>query len=473
MKDVVERRLTSGLGPALTSWLVSLQMLHIGGSNGSRVPNSPTAVKVATLERSSPADMPSSTPDGSTIQADRQLAISNSSNSSVCCMPSLVAQSALSYDIRASARTAELRHQGMASSEASRSHFSTAAAQHNQMPAVAQLQTRYPNHVLQSMMAHAFEDVDSGRHQHDELDSPQALSGPPVHHRRPISQQDSILPAYRSFFPSADPSSMPLQPQLFNHFHLPPEQLLPPELLDQPRPRPAQPSQLASLAQRDQQYRSHTSQEPGQSSNFPTFPALSDPVHDVLLQMSSDMRQWPSPAGSSARQGPAFTAAQHHMEGLEITGAIKRDHASFTGPTSHSRQAKPQSRRALSFTHASASSDTPLGAAASTGGGSGGGRRGENGSQAASGSRPSSPGSHAATPPETDASLSDSDDGSGSDTAGAHTKRRKVVKGKRGDAWQCHSCWPKMLTQMRPSSGMCLEEWLPIGEVQSTVHVLQ
>lgn len=149
------------------------------------------------------------------------------------------------------------------------------------------------------------------------------------------------------------------------------------------------------------------------------------------------------------------------MEGLEITGAIKRDHASFTGPTSHSRQAKPQPRRALSFTQASASSDAPLAAAASIGGGSGGGRRGDNGSQAASGSRLSSPGSHAVTPPETDASLSDSDDASGSDTAGAHTKRRKVVKGKRGDMLgKVTPVGLALLIHMRLQAGMCLEEWL-------------
>ena len=400
--------------------------------------------------------MPSSTPDGSNVQADRHLAISNSSNSSACCMPSLAAQGAPSYDIKASARTAELRHHGMASSEATRSQFSSAAALHSQMPGMAQPQSRYPDHMVQSMMAQAFEDVDSGRHQHDDLERHQSFPGLPVHHRRPISQQDSILPAYRSFFPSADPSPMPLQPHHFPHFQLPPEQLLPPELLDRPHSHHAQLSQLAGhtqhtqqhrshTAQHAQQHRSHTAQEPGQSSSFSTFPALANPVQDVLLQMSSDMRQWPSPAGSSARQGPSFTAAQHHMEGLDITGAVKRDHSSFTGPTSHSRQPKPQPRRALSFTQASASSAAPLAAAAgaaaaaaSVGGGAG--RRGDNSGQTASGSRLSSPGSHAVTPPETDASLSDSDDASGSDTAGAHTKRRKVVKGKRGNPGSSPPC---------------------------------
>ena len=388
--------------------------------------------------------MLSSAPDGINVQADRHLAISNSSNSSACCMPSLAVQSAPSYDIKASARTAELRHHGMASSEATRSHLPLAAAHHSQMPGMAQPQSRYPDHLVQSMMAQAFEDVDSGHHQHDELGHHPPLPGLPVHHRRPISQQDSILPAYRSFFPSTDPSPMPLQAHHFPHFQLPPEQLLPPELLDWPHSHHAQLSQLAGHTQRAQhtqhaqQHRSHTAQEPGQSSSFSTFPALSNPVQDVLLQMSSDMRQWPSPAGSSARQGPSFTAAQHHMEGLEITGAVKRDHSSFTGPTSHSRQPKPQPRRALSFTQASTSSAAPLAsaaaaaaAAASIGGGAG--KRGDNSGQTASGSRLSSPGSHAVTPPETDASLSDSDDASGSDTAGAHTKRRKVVKGKRGD----------------------------------------
>ena len=384
--------------------------------------------------------MPSSTPDGTNVQADRHLAISNSSNSSACCMPSLTAQGAASYDIKASARTAELRHHGMASSEASRSQFSTAAANHSQMPGMAQLQSRYPTHAVQSIMAQAFEDVDSGRHQHDGMEPPQSLPGLPVHHRRPISQQDSILPAYRSFFPSADASPMPLQLQHFHHFQLPPEQLLPPELLDWPHSHQAQLSQLAGHAQRAQgaqQHGSHNSHEPGQSSSFSTLPAVSNPVQDALLQMSSDMRQWPSPAGSSARQGPSFSAAQHHMEGLELTGAVKRNHSSFTGPTSHSRQPKPQPRRALSFTQASASSAAPLAsaaaAAAATSIGGGAGRRGDNSGQTASGSRLPSPGSHAVTPPETDASLSDSDDASGSDTAGAHTKRRKIVKGKRGD----------------------------------------
>ena len=407
---------------------------------GSRVTQAPTVAKVAN-DQSLPADMPSSTPDGINVQADRHLAISNSSNSSACCMPSLAAQGAPSYDIKASARTAELRHHAMASSEATRSQFSTAAAHHSQIPGIAKLQSRYPDHVVQSMMAQVFEDVDSGRHQHDDLQQHQPLPGLPVHHRRPISQQDSILPAYRSFFPSSDPSPMPLQMHHFPHFQLPPEQLLPPELLDGPSPHHAQLSQLAGHAhhvQHAQQHHSHTAGEPGQSSSFSTFPALSNPVQDVLLQMSSDMRQWPSPAGSSARQGPSFTAAQHHMEGLDITGAIKRDHSSFTGPTSHSRQPKPQPRRALSFTQASASSAAPLAAAAAAAAatasiGGGPGRRGDNSGQTASGSRLSSPGSHAVTPPETDASLSDSDDASGSDTAGAHTKRRKVVKGKRGD----------------------------------------
>ena len=394
--------------------------------------------KVVTPNRSSPADVPTSTPDGINAQADRHLAISNSSNSSACCMPSLAAQGAPSYDIKASARTAELRHHGMASSEASRSQYSTAAAHHNQVPARIQLQSRYPDQVVQTMMAQAFEDVDSGRHQHDELAPPQPLSGLPAHHTRPIAQQDSILTQYRSFFPPADHSHMASQPQHFNTFPLLPEQLLPPELVDRPHPHHAHLSQLAHHAQ---QHLGHTSQEPVQS--FSSFPALSNPVNDALLQMSSDMRQWPSPAGSSARQGPSFAATQHHMEGLDLTG-LKRDHSSFSGPTSQSWQPKPQPRRALSFTQTSAASAASLAAAAAASTGGGAGRRGANSSQqAVSGSRLSRPGSHppshAVTPPETDASLSDSDDASGSDTGGAHTKRRKVAKGKRGDPALCHT----------------------------------
>ena len=139
--------------------------------------------------------------------------------------------------------------------------------------------------------------------------------------------------------------------------------------------------------------------------------------------MSSEMRQWPSPAGSSARQALSFAAAQHHMEGLDITG-LKRDHSSFSGPTSQARRSKPEPRRALSFTQGSVAV-----LAASAGGVAG--RRGANTSQAASGSRLSSPRSGAVSPPETDASLSDTDD-AGSDGA-AQKKRRKVAKGKRGD----------------------------------------
>lgn len=386
--------------------------------------------KAATTDHSSPADVPSSVPDGNHGQADGHLTISNSSNSSACCMPSLATQGGPSYDISASARIHEVRYHGMASSRASHTQHSTAAAHQNHVPAKSQLHSSLPDHVVQTMMAKAFEDVDSGRHQHDDLRPPHPPSGPSGNNRPPVHQQDSILPAYRVFFPPPDSSSIPSQLQQFNHFQLAPEQLLPPELLDRPRLPHAHPPPPADPAHRTQRHHSHPSQKPVQSS-FSSFPDLSDPVSDALQQMSSSMRQWPSPAGSSARQAPAFAAAQHHMEGLDITG-LKRDHSSFSGPTSQARKPKTEPRRALSFTQGSDASAAPLAAAAAASARGLAGRRGANTSQAGSGGRLSSPSSRAVSPPETDASLSDSDDASRSNRA-AHTKRRKVVQGKRGD----------------------------------------
>lgn len=411
---------------------------------GLRAAHSPTMAKEATTGGSS-------TPDGKIGQTDGHLTISNSSNSSACCMPSLATQGGPSYDIRASARTAEPRHHGMASSKTSRTQYSTAAAHHHQMTAQVQLPTRLPDHVVQTLMAKAFEDVDSGRHQHSGLELPQSLSGPSGNDRRPIHQQDSILPAYRAFFPSAEPSSIPSQPQHFNRFQHPLEHILPPELLDLPRPPHAQPAPLADPPHRAQRQHSHTSQEPVHSS-FSSFPAQNNPVSEALHQMSSQMRQWPSPAGSSARQAPSFAAAQHHMEGLDITG-LKRDHSSFSGPTSHARRSKPEPRRALSFTQGSAASAAALAAAAAASARGVAGRREGNSSQAASGSRLSSPRSRAVHPPETDASLSDSDDASGSNGA-AQTKRRKIGKGKRGAARRsgkivCRNCAATQTPQWR------------------------
>ena len=345
-------------------------------------------------------------------------------------MPSLAPQAGPSYDINASARTAEHRHHCLPPSDAHHPHYTTAAAPQSQLPGGAQLHSQLPDRMLRAMMASAFEDVDSGRHRLADGEPAHVLPGHFMHHRRRIAQQDSILPAYRAFFPPVDAPLMPSEQQQLNHFQLQQlQQLLPPELLDRPQHHRPQHTQHA---QHTQQQLDQEHQEPVQSS-FTSFPDVPHLAGDAPHQMPSDMQQWPSPAGSTARQARSFAAAQHDLEDLDITG-LKRDFSSFTDPASRVRQPQPAPRRALSFTQASpASAASPAAAAAASSAGASG-RRGGSMSHAASNSRLSSPGSHVVSPPDTDASLSDSDDASGSDSAGANTKRRKLVKGKRGAA---------------------------------------
>ena len=434
-KDVSERRLTLSLCEAI-NMRCRVQKLTDGNIHQLQASHSPVGASLAAHERSSQAERLSSLPEGLNTQPDRHLTISNSSNSSACCMPSLTPQAGPSYDINASARTAEQRHHGLPSSDAQHAQRATAAAQYNQMAGRMQGQNLFPSN---AMLATMFDDVDSGRHRPAESELPQVVAGHPVHHRRRLAQQDSILPAFRGYFPPVDAPVMPSeQQQQLHHFQLQQiEQLLPPELLDRPRMHQphSQHHQHAQQPQYARQHRSHEHQEPGHSSftSFSGHSLPSYPVDEGSLQMPSDMRQWPSPAGSSARQAPSFAAAQHHMEDLDITGS-KRDYSSFTDLPSQGRQPRPAPRRALSFTQpstASAAASAPAAAAASSAGPA---RRGGSTSQAASNSRLSSPSSQPVSPPDTDASLSDTDDASGSDSPGANTKRRKVVKGKRGDA---------------------------------------
>ena len=412
-----------------------------------RATQSPVNASLASADRSSPADKPGTNSDAANLQADRHLTISNSSNSSACCMPSLASQAGPSYDINASARTAEQRQHCLPPSEAHYPQHTTAATQQNHMPGVVQPHSRFPDSMVREMMASMFEDVDSGRHRPEDGEPAQLLPSHPIHHRRRIVQQDSILPAYRPFFPQVGPPLMqpeqqqlnhfqPEQQQLnrfqpeqqqLNHFQLQRfEQILPPELLDRPQLHHPQ------HAQHTQQQHGQDHQEPVQSS-FTSFPDVPPFADDAPRQMPSDMRQWPSPAGSTARQARSFAAAQHDLEDLDITG-LKRDFSSFTDPATRARQPQPAPRRALSFTQATPASAASSVAAAAASSAGAGGRRGGSMGQAASTSRLSTPGSHVVSPPDTDASLSDSDDASGSDSAGANTKRRKLIKGKRGAA---------------------------------------
>ncbi|KAA6425311.1 MAG: hypothetical protein FRX49_04804 [Trebouxia sp. A1-2] len=141
-----------------------------------------------------------------------------------------------------------------------------------------------------------------------------------------------------------------------------------------------------------------------------------------------------SPIIGEAHHTSGHAAASHQqikledLEGLDLSG-LKRDYSSFTGPASQPRQPKPAPRRALSFTQGSIGSAATTAAVGTTAG-----RRalgGASSSQAVSNSRMSTPASNVTSPPDTDVSLSDSDDLSGSDSGGLNIKRRRVVKGKR------------------------------------------
>ena len=352
---------------------------------------------------------------------------SSSSNSSACCMPGLSAQVAPSYDISASAQAAE---QLLQSHSPSQAHISQHSGQvpTNYMPANLQPRPALPSAAVQSILASVFDDVDSGRHQQAESESAQPSQNQFSHHRRGVMQQDSLPSAYRSFFPEETPSlqaqqQQQQQQQQLRHYQL--SQLLPPQLQDQ----------------------QHLQQLPGhqpQQMSFAGRSNIQQPVSRLSTQqMPSDMQQWPSPV--SRRAGPSSTLEARHSSGqaaashqqikledlqdLDLSG-LKRDFSSFTGPASQPRQPKPAPRRALSFTQGSIGSAATTAAVGATAG-----RRTQGGassSQAVSNSRMSTPASNMTSPPDTDASLSDSDEVSGSDSGGLNIKRRRVVKGKRG-----------------------------------------
>ena len=357
---------------------------------------------------------------------------SNSSNSSACCMPTIGAQAGPSYDINASARTAEQLLRNHSSPEANMAHYN-AAAQGSHMPAGLRFQGMLPSSVVQSLMASVFDDVDSGRHQQAESESAQHVPTQFPGHRRGPMQQDSLPSAYRSFFPADDLPSLQYQQQL-RQYQL--AQLLPPQLQER---------QLPQHAHQQHAYQQPSNQHQHQQQRM-GFSGLTNVQHQVnslaAHQMPSDMQQWPSPVSqraspSNAAQAPRsspHTAAHNQikLEDLDLSG-LKRDYSSFTGPTSQPRQPKPAPRRALSFTQgspASAASTAAIGASAAGRHTSGG----ASSSQAGSSSRLSTPGLNVTSPPDTDASLSDSDEVSGSDSGGVNIKRRRVVKGKRGEA---------------------------------------
>ncbi len=384
-------------------------------------------------EKDSPAAAEAA--DGpSTEAANCQMPVtfSSSSNSSACCMPGLSAQVAPSYDISASAQAAE---QLLQSHSPSQAHISQHSGQGptNYMPANLQPRPALPSSAVQSILASVFDDVDSGRHQQAESESAQPSQNQFSHHRRGVMQQDSLPSAYRSFFPEETPSlqaqqqQQQQQQQQLRHYQL--SQLLPPQL-------------------QDRQHQQHLQQLPGhqpQQMSFAGRSNIQQPVSRLSTQqMPSDMQQWPSPV--SRRAGPSSTVQARHSSGhaaashqqiklddlqdLDLSG-LKRDFSSFTGPASQPRQPKPAPRRALSFTQGSIGSAATTAAVGTTAG-----RRTQGGassSQAVSNSRMSTPASHVTSPPDTDASLSDSDELSGSDSGGLNIKRRRVVKGKRGE----------------------------------------
>ena len=372
-------------------------------------------------ERDTPAAAEAA--DGPSTEAatcQMPVTFSSSSNSSACCMPVLSTQAAPSYDISASAQAVEQLLQNNSPSQAHISQHS-GRGQINYTPANPQPPAVLPSSAVQSILASVFDDVDSGRHQQAECESGQPSQNQFSHHRRGVMQQDSLPSAYRSFFPEEAP---PLQAQQqLRHYQL--LQLLPPQL-------------------QDRQHQQLPGHQPQQMS-FPGRASVQQPVSGLSTQqMPSDMQQWPSPvshraspsSAMQARHTPAHAAASHpqikleDLEGLDLSG-LKRDYSSFTGPASQPRQPKPAPRRALSFTQGS------IGSAATTAAvGTSAGRRAQGGassSQAVSNSRMSAPASNVTSPPDTDASLSDSDELSGSDSGGLSIKRRRVVKGKRGE----------------------------------------
>ena len=380
-------------------------------------------------EKDSPAAAEAA--DGpSTEAANCQMPVtfSSSSNSSACCMPGLSAQVAPSYDISASAQAAEQLLQSHSPSQAHVSQHSSQGPT-NYMPANLQPRPALPSSAVQSILASVFDDVDSGRHQQAESESAQPSQNQFSHHRRGVMQQDSLPSAYQSFFPEGTPSLQAQQQQQqqqlqqLRHYQL--SQLLPPQL-------------------QDRQHQQHLQQLPQQMS-FAGRSNIQQPVSRLSTQqMPSDMQQWPSPV--SRRAGPSSTVQARHSSGhaaashqqiklddlqdLDLSG-LKRDFSSFTGPASQPRQPKPAPRRALSFTQGSIGSAATIAAVGTTAG-----RRTQGGassSQAVFNSRMSTPASHVTSPPDTDASLSDSDELSGSDSGGLNIKRRRVVKGKRGE----------------------------------------
>ena len=353
--------------------------------------------------------------------ANGQMPVSNSSNSSACCMPSFGAQAGPSYDINASAQIAEQLLNNNSPRQAQAAQYN-APFPGNNMPGSFQPRKILPDSVVQSLMASVFDDVDSGRHQQAESELPQSRHGRLPMHRHGVVQQDSLPSAYRSFFPAEDPPMLQSQQQL-REYQL--TQLLPPQLQGRQRPQHA-PQQ-------------HVHQQPGHDHQQMSFSALGlqQPVNGASPQrMPSDMQHWPSPVSQHASPGSSVQAhrnppghQQIKLEDLDLSG-LKRDYSSFTGPTSQSRQPRPgpAPRRALSFTHGSPA------IAASTAANSAARRMQgvATSSQANTNSRLSTPAPNVISPADTDASLSDSDDMSGSDSGGVHIKRRRLVKGKRG-----------------------------------------
>ena len=365
--------------------------------------------------------------DAVNAQVPTNLALSNSSNSSASCMPRLGMHPSPSFDISASARAEQMHHNS--SQGVPTQPQGAAGNQNGLMTASLQPQNMLPSSLMQTVMASMFDDVDSGRHQHAE-----ASTTAPSHshfrgHRHSPRAQDSLPAMYRQFFPEDNlpPLQHQQQQQQLSNFQL--SQLLPPQLRGDPKP-------------------SNGHQQP----NFLGLPNLQQSAANGMLphpldtdhrqQMHIDgLQQWPSPvaqlpspgSAAQARQRGAFAAANPHvkLEDLDLSG-VKRDYNSFTGPTGSSQHPKPSSipRRALSFTGGSAASAASTAAHAEAGA-----RRAQGSSaQAASHSRLASPGSNMTSPPDTDASVSDSEELSGSDSGGTNTKRRRVVKGKRGEA---------------------------------------
>lgn len=389
--------------------------------------------------------------DAVNAQVPTNLALSNSSNSSASCMPRVGMHPSPSFDIRASARAEQLHHN---SSQGVPNQAEGAAASHNGLlSASLQPQNMLPSSLMQTVMASMFDDVDSGRHQHAE-----ASTAAPSHsqfrgHRHSPRAQDSLPAMYRQFFPEDNlpPLHHQQQQQQLSNFQL--AQLLPPQLRGDPKP-------------------SKGHQHGHQQNGFLGLPSLQQSAATGMLShpMDTDQRQqmhidslqqWPSPvaqlpspgSAAQARQRGAFAATNPHikLEDLDLSG-VKRDFNSFTGPTASSRHPKPSSipRRALSFTGGSAASAASTAAHAEAGV-----RRAQGSSnQAASHSRLASPGSNMTSPPDTDASVSDSEELSGSDSGGTNTKRRRVVKGKRGGGRRprrmvCRNCGAHQTPQWR------------------------